>query len=202
VSNVLNEEKKQQVIALGRLGWSLRLIEDATGVLRETASSYLKEAGVAVRPPRGRRVHSKPASPEKVTTDFGAEPEGATAPAPAPQPGRSPSASACEPYREMIELRLSLGRNAMAIWQELVDTRIVKGYRRPEWQKTRDRNEALDCRTYARAAAAVYGMDRFTDATWKTLEERIAERVRQIGQPPRLVQPSGPPQRTIRGRFF
>jgi hypothetical protein len=32
VSNVLSEEKKQQVIALGRLGWSLRRIEQATGV--------------------------------------------------------------------------------------------------------------------------------------------------------------------------
>jgi len=31
VSNVLNEEKKQQVIALGRLGWSLRRIEAAVG---------------------------------------------------------------------------------------------------------------------------------------------------------------------------
>jgi transposase len=122
VSNVLNEEKKQQVIALGRLGWSLRRIEEATGVRRETASSYLKEAGVALRPPRGRRVHSKPASPEKVATDFGAESGGATAPAPAPQPGRIPSASACEPYREVIELALSHGRTAMAIWQELVDT--------------------------------------------------------------------------------
>src|ERR1035437_7286978 len=32
VSNVLNEEKKQQVIALGRLGWSSRRIERTTGV--------------------------------------------------------------------------------------------------------------------------------------------------------------------------
>ena len=80
------------------------------------------EAGVALRPPRGRRVHSKPASPEKVTTDFGAESRGVTAPAPAPQPGRSPSASACEPYREVIELALAHGRNGMAKWQELVDT--------------------------------------------------------------------------------
>jgi transposase len=38
-----------------------------------------------------------------------------------PPPGRSPSASACEPYREVIELGLSRGRNAMAIWQDLVD---------------------------------------------------------------------------------
>jgi hypothetical protein len=53
VSNVLSEEKKQQVIALGRLGWSLRRIQEATRIRRETASRYLKEAGVAVRPPGG-----------------------------------------------------------------------------------------------------------------------------------------------------
>jgi transposase len=35
-----------------------------------------------------------------------------------PQP--SPRASACEPYREAIELGLSRGRNARAIWQDLV----------------------------------------------------------------------------------
>ena len=53
MSNVLAEEKRQQVLALGRLGWSLRRIEAATGVRRETASTYLKAAGVAVRS-RGR----------------------------------------------------------------------------------------------------------------------------------------------------
>jgi transposase len=36
-------------------------------------------------------------------------------------PQRSPSASACEAYREAIELELSHGPNAMAIWQDLVD---------------------------------------------------------------------------------
>lgn len=51
MSNVLSEEKKQQVIALGRLGWPLQLIEQATGVRRETAGAYLKAAGIAVRPP-------------------------------------------------------------------------------------------------------------------------------------------------------
>jgi hypothetical protein len=30
MSNVLSEEKKQQVIALGKLGWPLRRIEQAT----------------------------------------------------------------------------------------------------------------------------------------------------------------------------
>ena len=51
MSNVLSEEKKQQVIALGKLGWALRRIEQATGVRRETAGAYLKAAGIAVRPP-------------------------------------------------------------------------------------------------------------------------------------------------------
>ena len=35
-------------------------------------------------------------------------------------PDRSPRASACEPYQEAIELGLSRGRNAVAIWQDLV----------------------------------------------------------------------------------
>ena len=51
MANVLSAEKRQQVIALGRLGWSLRRIEEATGVRRETASAYLRVAGVVVRPP-------------------------------------------------------------------------------------------------------------------------------------------------------
>jgi hypothetical protein len=42
VSNVLSEEKKQQVIALGRLGWSLRRIERETGIRRETISAYVQ----------------------------------------------------------------------------------------------------------------------------------------------------------------
>ena len=32
------------------------------------------------------------------------------------------SASACEPFREFIEAELAKGRNAMAIWQDLVDS--------------------------------------------------------------------------------
>ena len=53
MGNVLDPGKQQQVVALGRLGWSLRRIEAATGVRRETVSGYLKAAGVAVRS-RGR----------------------------------------------------------------------------------------------------------------------------------------------------
>ena len=33
------------------------------------------------------------------------------------QPSRSSSASACEPYLEVVEAQLAKGRNAMAIWR-------------------------------------------------------------------------------------
>ena len=115
--NVLSEEKKQQVIALGRLGWSLRRIQDATKIRRETAASYLKAAGIPVRRPGGwGRQQPKPAI--EVSTDPSAENRPLER---EPAPSRSPSASACEPYREIIESALSKGRNAMAIFQDLVD---------------------------------------------------------------------------------
>jgi hypothetical protein len=47
VSNVLSEEKRQQVIALGRLGWSLRRIQRETHIRRETAANYLKDSEIA-----------------------------------------------------------------------------------------------------------------------------------------------------------
>ena len=127
MSNVLADEKRQQILALGRLGWSLRRIEQTTGVRRETASGYLKAAGLGVR---GRgRPRSRPAKPaisSVVSTDsHAAHPvtTGAvsTAPTTPLRPGRAPSASACEPYRELIVEALGRGRNAMAIWQDLVD---------------------------------------------------------------------------------
>src|SRR4051812_9679627 len=127
MSNVLDDNKQQQILALGRLGWSLRRIEHALAVRRETISGYLKAAGIAVHG-RGRRSESKPkpAITEEVSTDLGAKPaitsgEVSTAPVRAPPPGRAPSASACEPYREIIVDALTRGRNAVAIWQDLVD---------------------------------------------------------------------------------
>ncbi|MEP7361876.1 MAG: hypothetical protein ABI972_01355 [Acidobacteriota bacterium] len=135
VSNVLSEEKRQQVIALGRLGWPLRRIQVETGVRRETAGAYLKAAGVAIRPPGawGRRPPAKPAN--GVTPDSGAAPPAISKPAnevpsgsdPPPEPGRGPTASACEPHRGFIEISLSKGRNAKAIHQDLVDDHGFRG---------------------------------------------------------------------------
>src|SRR5579864_128494 len=157
MSNVLSEEKRQQVIALGRLGWPLRRIEQETGVRRETASAYLKAAGIGVRPPRawGRRPPAKPAN-EVITgsTEDSSDPNGnpnlKTTPSeegksqtakPANEVitgfgaglggvdsnGHCPTPSFCEPYREAIELGLSRGRNAMAIWQDLVSDSGFRG---------------------------------------------------------------------------
>jgi phage terminase large subunit GpA-like protein len=75
---------------------------------------------------------------------------------------------------------------------EQLVTRVVKGYKRPEWQKTRDRNEALDCRVYARAAAAVFGLDRFNEDRWAALESKLTASpapkpmpVKELGYHPR-----------------
>jgi transposase len=134
VSNVLNEEKKQQVIALGRLGWSLRKIQKTTGVHRETAADYLRAAGIGLRPPGGwgRSVPAKPANevipdpapPKPASRAAKVTPYSDVISAPqklAPQTS-SAGRSACELFREAIELGLSKGRNAKAIWQDLVDS--------------------------------------------------------------------------------
>jgi transposase len=150
----LDEQKQQQVISLGRLGWSLRRIERATGIRRETAAAYLKAAGIEVRPSGGwgRRSPPKPANevtpdsgplntaPEATADSSAAKPANELTPdpvalqqpaseanaEPTPPAGNEPansthSASVCEVYREVIEAGLSRGRNAKAIWQDLVD---------------------------------------------------------------------------------
>jgi hypothetical protein len=63
MGNVLEKAKQEQVIALGRLGWSLRRIEQATGVRRETASGYLRSVGIALRTPGGWGAKLHPSRP-------------------------------------------------------------------------------------------------------------------------------------------
>jgi transposase len=104
------------------LGWSLRRIERETGVRRETAGGYLRAAGIAVRPPGGWG-RSEPAKPAiEVTTGSQAKPAMVTTGSEPGQPGSeaATTGSLCELFRDAIELGLSRGRNAMAIWQDLV----------------------------------------------------------------------------------
>ncbi len=154
MGNVLSKEKREQVIALGRLGWSLRRIEQATVVRRETASDYLRAVGVALRTPGGWG-HRGPAKPaiEVITDSGGPPPESISKPAirvttdseggeskPAigvttgfllgktsTGPDTEGSLSACQPYAELIALELERGRNATGIWQDLVDSHGFEG---------------------------------------------------------------------------
>src|SRR5579864_5571192 len=102
MSNVLEPHKQQEVLALGRLGWTLTRIGRATGVHRVTVGEYLREAGIPIRG-RGRPGEGppKPTISGEVSTDSGPEPA---------KPRRAPGASACEPYRELIETAVAGGR--------------------------------------------------------------------------------------------
>ena len=112
---------------------------------RETVGEYLRKAGVAIRPVGswGEKSLSKGA-----TLVIAGSGEEAAKPATqvitgflAEQTAAQRTASASEPYREWIAQELGRGRNAMGIWQDLVDAhgfassyqsvqRFVRGLRR------------------------------------------------------------------------
>lgn len=76
------------------------------------------------------------------------------------------------------------------ILQQLVAEQLLTNKRgRPEWQKLRDRNEGLDCRVLARAAAHLEGIDRWTDAHWDELEAAIVPVV--AAKPAEPTSPAG-----------
>jgi phage terminase large subunit GpA-like protein len=58
--------------------------------------------------------------------------------------------------------------------EELAPRKNRRGYVRLEWSlRPGRRNEALDCRNYARSAAAVVGLDRFRESDWQSLETAL-----------------------------
>jgi phage terminase large subunit GpA-like protein len=74
------------------------------------------------------------------------------------------------------------------ITAEQLVAKLVKGYRKLEWQKMRERNEALDCRVYARAAAARVGLDRFQEKHWKVVAGRMGVPMSDAPRPAPQVQ--------------
>ncbi len=110
---------------------------------RETAGAYLRAAGISVRRPGGWGRRAKPAI--EVFTDFTPAKQGNSAletakPAievttdsglvkASANPAQARTLSHCEPYRDLIEAGLERGRNAMAIWQDLVSEQgFAHGY--------------------------------------------------------------------------
>ncbi|MBY0350813.1 phage terminase large subunit family protein [Tabrizicola sp.] len=57
--------------------------------------------------------------------------------------------------------------------EQLMTVKTRRGFTKLEWQKLRERNEALDCRVYARAAAWIAGADRWPEARWQELERQL-----------------------------
>jgi phage terminase large subunit GpA-like protein len=98
--------------------------------------------------------------------------------------------------------------------EQLVTRTDRKGRSKREWEQTRPRNEALDCRVYARAAAWDVGMDRFQERHWRTLESNLkldppapqppapaplASSNEAVPQPPQPAQPQQRPTASILG---
>ena len=69
------------------------------------------------------------------------------------------------------------------VGEQLVTLRNKRGVGRLEWQKMRERNEALDCRVYARAAAWILGADRWTEETWASLEAQAGVKPKEPAPP-------------------
>jgi transposase len=145
MGNVLKETKKELVLLLGRRGAKLRHIEQVTGIRRETASRYLKAAGIAIRPPGGWGKLKPKAANEVIPDQAAGESKAANdvisdsvlaeqvakaaneAITDIEQRRGPPVSSACVPYRDFIEAELKLGRNAKAIWQEMVSVHGFDG---------------------------------------------------------------------------
>jgi phage terminase large subunit GpA-like protein len=68
------------------------------------------------------------------------------------------------------------------------------GFRKLEWVKTRDRNEALDCRVYARAATAAMGMDGWSSRRWDAMADAMGAAVVAVEAAPVVPVSAPPPQ--------
>ena len=81
--------------------------------------------------------------------------------------------------------------------EQLITRRDRNGFPVREWQKMRERNEALDCYVYARAAASAAGLDRFEERHWRELERQLGME-RPPDEPP-PIQTFDPDEATQRG---
>ena len=76
--------------------------------------------------------------------------------------------------------------------EELVPIENRRGYVHSEWQKKRERNEALDCRIIARAMAASLGYDRMGEKQFAILEKQLGAQPVTATGPTAASSPSSP----------
>ena len=91
--------------------------------------------------------------------------------------------------------------------EQLITVKSRRGFSKLEWQKLRERNEALDCRVYARAAAWIAGADRWSDARWTDLEDQLGvaksdEAEAGQGASSRAQSRTVPRRRTMRSSYM
>ena len=70
-----------------------------------------------------------------------------------------------------------------------------------------ERNEALDCRVYARAAAWILGADRWSEARWADLEAQLGVTAQDVadggaGNTTPIAQRMAPRRRTVRSNYM
>jgi len=107
--NELSVTEEQTIVGLLRLGWSQRRIARETGHHRATIRRCARTEGGTIASGAVAEEIGKSKCTSKVATD--------------PDPGRS----SCEPHRSFIEAEVNKGRNAMAIYQDLVEHHGFEG---------------------------------------------------------------------------
>jgi phage terminase large subunit GpA-like protein len=70
--------------------------------------------------------------------------------------------------------------------------RAVGGHRKAVWEKRRPHNEALDCRVYARAAAASLRIETWTERKWEELEDQLTIERPESNRPRSATKPESP----------
>jgi phage terminase large subunit GpA-like protein len=85
--------------------------------------------------------------------------------------------------------------------EQLVTVKGRRGFSKLEWQKLRERNEALDCRIYARAAAWIMGLDRWPNAQWQELRQHYAAAAPTQPRPRQTQRPAAA-RRMVRSTYM
>ncbi len=115
--NILKPDKKTTIITLSNNGISQREIERKTKIDRKTIRKYALQSG------QSSQVGLNSKSPTPATGSENKMFENYLPLSPAQNKSKIPkhARSACEPHREWIEKQVRLGRNAVAIYQDLVE---------------------------------------------------------------------------------
>lgn len=74
---------------------------------------------------------------------------------------------------------------------EQLEYRMVRGFRKYQWVKKYERNEPLDVRVYARAAASVMGIDRMNDAQLDAMQAAYERAQNKASAPAKRQKRSG-----------